>query len=95
MARRYLLQIFGRDYFSVEDAAYFNQSASPAFGWRGAYAIRALPDLRDGIVLERLVRSTDILLRLSSSPGTPGAFLCSLCSASTEPGGKPCRLLKC
>jgi hypothetical protein len=26
--------------FSVEEAAY-SQSASPAFGWRGAYAIRA------------------------------------------------------
>jgi len=46
---------------------------------RGAYAIHALPDLRDGIVSERLVRSTDILLRLSSSPGTPGAFFYSLC----------------
>jgi hypothetical protein len=34
----------------VEEAAYFSQSASPAFGWRVAYAIRALPDLCFGIV---------------------------------------------
>jgi hypothetical protein len=45
----YLLQ----RYFSVsaEEAAYFSQSASAQpFGWRGAYAIRALPDLCLGIV---------------------------------------------
>jgi hypothetical protein len=41
-------------YFRVEEAAYFSQSASPAFGWRGAYAIRALPDLCSGITSERL-----------------------------------------
>ena len=39
-------------------------------------AIRALPDLCFGIGSERLVMS-DILLTLSPSPGTSGAFFCS------------------
>jgi hypothetical protein len=47
-----------------------------AVGGRGAYAIRAVPDLCLGIVSGRLVSTR--LLAGPYSPGTPGAFFVSL-----------------
>ena len=55
----------------MEEAAYFSQSASTAFGCRGAYAIRALRDLRLGIKSESLerVKWHDTLWKAPAHPG--------------------------
>jgi hypothetical protein len=56
-----------------------------------AHAIRALPDLRVGIVSERLETQTPLgrFSPLGTSPGhSPGLSFCV--SAGTEPGDKPC-----
>jgi hypothetical protein len=55
---------------------------------RGAYAIRALPDLRVGIVSERLENSDALgfSMRTNSKPRHARGFLSI--SAGTEPGGK-------
>jgi hypothetical protein len=94
--RRYLLQMCGRGYLSVEEAAYFSQSASTAFGCRGAYAIRALPDLCRGITSERLGGlahfSFQIILVIYLEPRfeRPGLSLTLCLSAGTEPSATCC-----